>query len=205
MFYSKATCPRRKLENTRKGLRVYTEKRKESTVSHCLLAYSSVTGNTRMVAETILRVLPPDTIFQPVRNAPSPEGFDLIVIGFWTHKGGPDPAAARYMQTIRDRDVAFFGTLAAYPDSDHAHGVIVNAEALLAGNRICGSFLCQGKLAPERLAHRLSGKEADEQHPMTEERRIRLLEAARHPDKQDLALAEKVFRSIWVRHQTEKR
>jgi hypothetical protein len=158
-----------------------------------------------MVAETILRVLPPDTIFQPIRNAPPPEEIDLIVLGFWTHRGGPDPVAARYMQTIHERDVAFFGTLAAYPDSDHAHGVIVNAEALLAGNRIFGSFLCQGKLAPERLAHRLSGEEADGRHPMTEKRRTRLLEAARHPDERDLALAEEVFRSIWARHQAEKR
>ncbi len=105
-------------------------------MSRCLLVYSSVTGNTRMVAEAIRRVLPEETVFSPVTKAPSPEGFDFVAIGFWTHRGGPDPAAARYMETIRSRDMAFFGTMAAYPDSDHARSVAARAEALLAGNRI---------------------------------------------------------------------
>lgn len=182
-----------------------TREMKENAVSRCLLVYSSITGNTRMVAEAIMRALPPDTIIQPVQNAPHPETSALVIVGFWVHRGAPDPAAARYMHTICGRDVAFFGTLAAYPDSDHAHGVMANAESLLAGNRILGSFLCQGKLAPNRLARRLSGEEADARHPMTEERRARLLEAARHPDERDLALAEKTFRDIWLRHQAAER
>ncbi len=153
-----------------------------------------------MVAEAIRRVLPAEAVFLPVREAPSAESFDFVAIGFWAHRGGPDPAAARYMETVRGRDVAFFGTLAAYPDSDHAHGVVARAKALLAGNRVLGSFLCQGKLTPERLARRLKGEEADERHPFTEERRARLLEAARHPDARDLALAGEAFRNFWSRH-----
>lgn len=153
-----------------------------------------------MVAEAIRRVLPGETVFLPVKKAPSAEGFDFVAIGFWTHRGGPDPAAARYMETVRGRDAAFFGTLAAYPDSEHAQGVVAKAESLLAGNRILGSFLCQGKLTPERLARRLTGEEADERHPFTEERRARLLEAARHPDARDLARAQEAFRNFWIRH-----
>lgn len=157
----------------------------------CLLVYSSVTGNTRMVAEAIRRVLPEDTAFFPVQKAPSADDFDFVAIGFWVHRGGPDPIASRYMETVRNRDVAFFGTLAAYPDSEHASQVIASAENLLVGNRILGSFLCQGKLA--KKPH----------HPMTEERRIRLLEAERHPDKHDLELAANTFSDFWKRHQAE--
>ena len=166
----------------------------------CLLVYSSVTGNTRLVAEAIRRVLPAETVFAPVGNAPSATGFTFVAIGFWAHRGGPDPAAARYMETVRDHDVAIFGTLAAYPDSEHARLVIAKAEMLLAGNRISGSFLCQGKLSPDRLARRLRGEEADERHPLTEERRLRLLEAAKHPDENDLRTAGETFRAFWEQH-----
>lgn len=170
-----------------------------NALSRCLLIYSSVTGNTRMVAEAILKALPRDTVFLPVQEAPPPDEFDVVVLGFWVHRGGPDPATARYMKTVRDRDVAFFGTLAAYPDSEHAQMVIARAIALLDGNRILGSFLCQGKLAQNRLERRLSGEGA-ENRPLTEERRLRLIAASRHPDGRDLAMAEDAFREFWNRH-----
>lgn len=173
----------------------------ESAVPRCLLVYSSVTGNTRQVAEAVRSVLPPGTVCLPVREAPPAEAFDFVVLGFWVHRGGPDPASVRYMETVRGRDVAFFGTLAAYPESGHARAVLERAERLLAGNRILGSFLCQGKLAPERLARRMRGEAADTHHPLTEERRARLLEAARHPDEKDLGMARETFGAIWERYQ----
>lgn len=175
-----------------------------NNMSRCLLTYSSVTGNTRQVADAIHQILPKNTAFYPVSEAPSPENFDLVMIGFWTYRAGPDPAAARYMETVRNRNVAFFGTLAAYPDSDHARRVIAKAETLLSGNRILGFFLCQGKLAPERLAKRLGGEQADGRHPMTEERRLRLLEAAKHPDARDLAMARERFQMIWEHYRREE-
>lgn len=169
-------------------------------MSRCQLVYSSITGNTRMVAGAVLKALPPDTVFLPVQEALPPEDFDLVVIGFWAHQGSPDPMAARYMERVRGRDAAFFGTMAAYPDSEHARLLAARSEALLAGNRILGHFFCQGKLKPERLARLLSGEETNARHPMTEERRARLLEAARHPDARDLVMAEEAFKAVWERH-----
>ena len=168
----------------------------DDAVARCLLVYSSVTGNTRMVAEAIRAVLPECTDVFAVRNAPTPEEYDLVILGFWVHRAGPDPMMTRYMETVRGCAVAFFGTLAAYPDSPHAQKVIARAEALLDGNRILGSFLCQGKLAPGRFEKRMRGDGADGNHPMTEERRARLVEAARHPDERDLARAKEVFARI---------
>lgn len=170
-------------------------------MAHILLTYSSLTGNTRMVAEAIHKALPEGTLLCPLAEAPSPVDFAWIITGFWTHRGGPDPATAAYMQRIQNRDVAFFGTLAAYPDSDHGRGVIARAEELLAGNRLLGSFLCQGKLSPERMDRILSGKAANKNHPLTEERKTRVLEAAKHPDARDLNNAAELFRGIAERFQ----
>ena len=165
-------------------------------MSQCLLVYSSVTGNTRMVAEAVGAALPGSVAVFPVRDAPPAEGYDYVILGFWVHKAGPDPRMARYMETVRGKNVAFFGTLAAYPYSPHAQKVIAKTEELLAGNRVLGSFLCQGKLAPERLERRMRG-EGGSGHPMTEERRARLLEAAKHPDVADLWNAGEAFRRFF--------
>ena len=165
----------------------------------CLLVYSSVTGNTRMVAEAVRRALPADTAFFPVREAPPAAGFDFVALGFWAHRAGPDPLMTRYMRTLRGIAVAFFGTLAACPDSDHARKVIAAAEDLLAGNRILGSFLCRGKLAPERFARIMRGETTGSGHPVTEERKARLVEASRHPDEQDLYRAGEAFRAFLAR------
>lgn len=161
----------------------------------CLLVYSSVTGNTRMVAEAIQAVLPPHALMRPIQAAPDAR-FDIVVAGFWVYRGGPDPRMARYLKSLGRSKVAFFGTLAAYPDSDHARGVIARAEKLLAGNRILGSFLCQGKLAPRIFEQRMQGKAANSQHPMTEERKTRLLKAMTHPDADDLRNAQDAFRDM---------
>ena len=95
--------------------------------------------------------------------------------------------------------MALFGTLAAYPDSEHAGKVIAAAHERLAGNRVVGSFLCQGRLTEKRLAERMArplddpAAPADPRHPMTVERRARLLEAADHPNAEDFARAKAAF------------
>ncbi|MDL2271528.1 flavodoxin family protein [Desulfovibrio sp. OttesenSCG-928-I05] len=168
----------------------------------CLVVYSSVTGNTRMVAEAVREALPEGTLLCPVKDAPAPDAFDFIALGFWVHRAGPDPRMTRYMASVRGKDVAFFGTLAAYPDSDHAQKVRARAADLLEGNTILGSFLCQGKLAQKRFEKRMADTSPNSGHPMTPERRARLLEAARHPDTQDLENARALFRSLYAAHGT---
>ena len=157
----------------------------------CLVVYSSVTGNTKALAEAVCEVMPPGTELFPVWNAPPPDAYDFLALGFWVYRAAPDPRMRRYMATVNGKTAALFGTLAAYPDSDHARKVIVNAGAMLGASRIAGTFLCQGKLAPKRLEARLNG--TGKGHPMTPERRARLLEAEKHPNEHDFAMAREAF------------
>ena len=75
------------------------------------IVYSSCTGNTRKVAEALADTsgLP----CFPVRNAPEPDDFDMLALGFWVRKGLPDARALRYMERVRGKHVFFFGTLGA--------------------------------------------------------------------------------------------
>ena len=149
------------------------------------IVYSSCTGNTRKVAEALADTsgLP----CFPVRNAPEPDNFDILALGFWVRKGQPDARALRYMERVRGKHVFFFGTLGAWPHSDHARRCMAATHEILqaGGNTVVDGFLCQGRVNPQVVAasQRKGG------HPLSPERLARLREAARHPDATDLAAA----------------
>lgn len=149
------------------------------------IVYSSCTGNTRKVAEAMAEVsgLP----CHAVPYAPAPQDYDLLAVGFWVRKGLPDARAQRYIQTIQGKNVFYFGTLGAWPQSEHALRCLHAAKALLeeGGNTVLDGFLCQGKVNPQVVA----ASQRKGTHPMTAARQERLQEAARHPDENDLQAA----------------
>ena len=160
-----------------------------------LVVYSSKTGNTKKVAEAIHGVFQQGTDLYRVEDAPSPDNYDLIALGFWVDKGLPDAEALRYLNKIKGKHVGLFMTLGAYPDSDHAHQSMQKAEHLLEGNTILGTFICQGKVA-DSLVRQMAGLSGKSPHAMTPERTARLLEAAKHPDQKDLDNARAAFSRI---------
>lgn len=156
--------------------------------------YSSVTGNTRTVAEAVQSVMPQGTLLFPVHKAPDPELFTFLALGFWVRRAGPDPRMIRYMGRVAGKTVAWFGTLAAWPDSPHADQVRTNAVRLLQGNTVLGGFLCQGRLEERRFnACMRGGGSHAAGHPMTDARRARLLEARHHPNEEDFTAARVTF------------
>lgn len=160
-----------------------------------LFVFSSQTGNTEKICRAAAEVLPGCAIF-PVEDAPAPEGYDLVAVGFWVDRGMPDTRAKAYLEGIRHARVALLGTLGAWPDSEHAQECRTQAEALLSGrdNVVAGSFLCQGKVDPRVVE--MMQKVAAREHPMTEERKARLAEAAKHPDEQDCENARAFMRAV---------
>lgn len=160
-----------------------------------LLTYSSLTGNTKKVAEAIFEVMPQGTELYPVDEAPAPEEYDFIVVGFWADRENADKKAQNYLQKIKGKKVALFGTLGADPDSNHALGTMENAKKLVSDNLIVGEFMCQGKIDP-KLTERLKSLPSDHPHAMTPERMARHLEASKHPNETDFARAKEVFSKI---------
>ena len=172
-----------------------------------LVVYSSRTGNTRAVAEAIHAVMPEGTELAPVESAPDPAGYDFIALGFWVDKGMPDAAMRTYMDRVHNTCVGIFGTLGAWPDSDHARQTLHSAVERMQGNTVLGTFLCQGKVDPKVLAFMAKMREKNPDtpnaHAMTDERRTRLAEAALHPNAEDCAAAQNVFSGI-VQRMKEK-
>ncbi|CQR72754.1 flavodoxin [Sporomusa ovata DSM 2662] len=158
-----------------------------------LIVYSSLTGNTRKVAEAVQEVFGKEAYIFPVEEKPPADGYDLVAVGFWVDRGTADKKAQEYITGLCNQKVALFATLGAYPDSEHARQSMANAVALIDdSNQFIGSFICQGKIDP-KLVEQFKKLPESHPHAMNPERAARHQEAAKHPDENDLANAKRVF------------
>jgi flavodoxin len=160
-----------------------------------LIVYSSKTGNTRKLAEGIHRGLAEalgagqGVRIGAVEENPDSVGADWILLGFWADRGNADQKALQYLKSLENRKVGLFGTLGAYPDSDHARDISKKVkEQVEEKNTALGCFLCQGRIDPA-LTERFKSLPADNPHAMTPERMKRHEEAAKHPDEKDIEAA----------------
>lgn len=163
-----------------------------------LVVYSSLTGNTKKVAEAVQSVIPNCDIF-PVENAPENlDDYYFVSVGYWVDRGLPDAKSKKFIKSLKNMNVALFGTLGAYPDSPHALGCIRDSEVMLkkegSNNNVLGSFLCLGKIDPKLIDY--MGKFMGDTHPVTPERKERLLQAQTHPDENDLEQVKAVFKNF---------
>jgi flavodoxin len=148
-----------------------------------LITVSSKTGNTRKIAEAIHAAIPEAELYD-VENAPDPATYDFIFMGFWVDKGTADEKAQAYMHRIINKKVAVFGTLGAYPDSQHAHDSLEKVAVLLPSCEIIDHFLCQGAIDP-KLIEWMCGLPAEHPHAPDDDRRKRWQDASTHPDLND--------------------
>jgi flavodoxin len=155
-----------------------------------VVVYSSQTGNTKKVAKAIFEILPDMKILCSIEDAPAIDDNDFLALGFWIDRGFPDAKAQRYMKTLRGKRIGLFGTLGSYHDIDYVVDCLTRAKKLLKNNSILGSFICQGKIAPEVLE--MIAKTT----PLTPEHWARIQEAEQHPNAEDLLNAQETFRTI---------
>lgn len=147
------------------------------------IVYSTKTGNTRLLAETIRDALPAaDCLYF---GAPDDAALaaDRIYAGFWTDKGTCDADSAAFLSHTAGHRVFLFGT-AGFGGSDaYFSKILASVRAQLPdGAEEAGCWMCQGRM-PQAVRQRY---EAMEESP----RRQAMLEnfdrALSHPDTEDL-------------------
>ncbi len=116
-----------------------------------IILYSSLTGNTKSVAEAMASVMPEGTPCVPVKDAPENlADYDTVFVGFWVDRGTANKEAAKLIETLKNPNVVFFATLGMYADSDHARESIEKASELLPNKEaLVDGFVCQGKIDPK--------------------------------------------------------
>ena len=117
--------------------------------------YSSVTGNTRTIAEAIAEQAGDADVFR-VQEAPEDlSGYEVVALGYWLRLGQPDPLMLKYLPKVHDAQVVFFQTHGTAPTSEHAITSFARAGYNLGpGCTILGTFGCRGKINPAMLAKR---------------------------------------------------
>lgn len=160
-----------------------------------LVAYSSITGNTKKVAQAINEVVKGNLV--DIKENPDPNEYDSVILGYWADKGKADKLADKFIEKVSNKPCGVFATLGAYPDSEHAKKVInYGIEALKEnGCEVLSSFICQGKIDPS-LTKRFENLDPSHPHYMDDARRKRHEDAKTHPDKNDLIQAKKAFENF---------
>lgn len=153
-------------------------------MSRWLVVYSSVTGNTKKVAETFCEAVGGKLV--RVEDAGTPEGYDAVAVAYWLWRGGPDPKTAAYLTKLSGMNVALMETHAADNRSEHSMTAFARAAACLGnGCRVLNVFECQGQV-PETVREKRAKMAANDPHATSQGWK----NSVGHPDEVDLAEAK---------------
>lgn len=161
-----------------------------------LVTYSSKTGNTKKVAESIKEGLGVADLI-PVSEVSNLDNYDIIFLGGWIDKGTFNAEVLKFVEKLNNKKIAYFFTLGAYPDSNHAKDCVNAINTLLEknSNTIIGRYFCQGAIDP-KLIEFMSKLPADHVMAPDEARIKRWKDASTHPDNNDLENAKIFAKSI---------
>ena len=152
------------------------------------IVYSSRTGNTKLLAETIRDALPAGDCVYFGEPAPEALEADCVYAGFWTDKGRCDDAAAEFLKTLTTQKLFLFGTAGFGGTPAYFQQILQRTEEVLpASVQVIGRYMCQGKM-PLSVRKRY---ESMQDSPEFGPRMAMLIEnfdrALTHPDQRDLA------------------
>lgn len=158
------------------------------------VVYSSVTGNTKLLAETIKNQISRESLlyFGP----PQEEALkaDRIYVGFWTDKGGCDRQTAQFLKTITTQEVYLFGTAGFGENAEYYERILKHTmKHIPKSASILGTFMCQGKM-PLTVRQRY---EKMQKSPFKIHNVQGMIEnfdrALEHPNREDLNMLRKQF------------
>ena len=164
-----------------------------------VVAYSSQTGNTKQIADSIFSALPvSDEEKEMVDIAES--GFlrdaETYFIGFPIHKGTCSMEVIDSLAELHEAGIALFATCGADPSEGYKKEIEQNVRAWIEeDNEFLGFFLCQGRMR-EEVRDRYASLKNDENAEMVERMISNFDEALEHPDELDLADASYFAKSI---------
>ena len=151
------------------------------------IVFSSLTGNTKKLADTIHEMLPHDKCDYFGENDSRVPQSDLLYIGFWTDKGNADHKTLELLAKLKNKKIFLFGT-AGFGGSDVYFKKILEQvrQSIDSSNVVIGEYMCQGKMPPSVRERYIKMKESPE-HPANLDMLIKNFDCAlSHPDGEDL-------------------
>ena len=169
--------------------------RKAGNSMKIAIVYQSMTGNTQAVAEAMGKALDGQEVVW--LGGPKPVEADLYLVGSWTDKGMCHQEITEYLQSLKGKKLAYFGT-AGFGGSQEYYDTLSQRvkEAVDPSNQLLGTFYCQWKMPQavrQRYENLLKERPGDVQLQASLENFDRALS---HPDAQDLEGAKKWAQDI---------
>ena len=151
------------------------------------IIFSSVTGNTKLLADALRETLPKDACdyFGTSENAPTDS--QLLYVGFWTDKGNADSATLALLQKLKNKKLFLFGTAGFGISEAYFRKVLDRVrESVDASNTIVGEYMCQGRMPQAVRDHYVKMKEMPDAKPNLDALIENFDQALSHPDQEDL-------------------
>lgn len=117
-----------------------------------LVAYMSVTGNTKKVAESIYDAIIEEKDIKNLKDINRLDGYDLIFIGFPIHDFGPPKQVQSFMEEkAAGKTLAMFVTHAAPESLEDVQLWLATCRQAADQSNVLGIFNCQGEISDEIL------------------------------------------------------
>lgn len=151
------------------------------------IIFSSLTGNTKELANAIKEALPKNGCdYFGEADAVEPQS-ETVYLGFWTDKGTADEKTLKLLKRLKNKNIFLFGTAGFGASEDYYKRILGNIkQSIDSSNKVIGEFMCQGKM-PQSVKERY---EKMKQQPNCIPNIDMLIEnfntALTHPDENDL-------------------
>lgn len=162
-----------------------------------LIVYSSVTGNTKQIAEAIYNGFNEgEADIYAVKDDFNLADYDNIAVGYWLTRGEPDKMVQGLLSKLNNKTVVLFQTQGTELNSEHSITAFARAASYLGDNcKVLGTFASQGKINPAMLEMRkMAGK--DNPHAATPENIKRWEQASMHPNEEDFSRAKDFVKAM---------
>ncbi|EDS72055.1 flavodoxin family protein BilS [Anaerofustis stercorihominis] len=154
--------------------------------------YESKTGNTKLLAEKAYEILKKDIVnFEEYKGNYIDYNEDIIIVGFWTDKGGATDNIKELLSKIENKKIILFGTAGFMSDKEYYEKIINNVkEDINESCEVIDYFMCQGKMG---IGIRKRYEKSLETNPDDENIKVMIKNfdnALSHPDEEDLKAFE---------------
>ena len=113
-----------------------------------MIAYMSLTGNTRKIAEAISQEIQEEKEIKELKEIDDLEGYDFAFIGFPLHGfAAPEEAQSFLEKHCQGKKIALFVTHGAPEHSEDLPPWLAKCKEAAVGADVIDMFNCQGELA----------------------------------------------------------
>ena len=151
------------------------------------IVFSSKTGNTELLADTLHSCLPQADCCYFGNPNPAAMEADTLYVGFWTDKGNADEGTSDFLKQLHGKNIFLFGTAGFGGSKEYFDKILKKVEhSLDKSNTVFGCYMCQGKM-PQSVRERYVKMKENPEHPDNIDALIENFDKAlSHPDSDDL-------------------